>query len=161
MDFTPLAPCRIDAQLDVQVLNGELTCVNVFAEAQQPMACLLSSHLSLTELYLDVEATNVVHLLNQTSLPTTFRWEAPQGSDTAFAQAEVIPGQGMLAGREEMALAVKLKVSKVVSDIFLLEMFFTQRFTHTSQRALKRNRSLNSQLKGRKEMKKTQRNIRV
>lgn len=70
-----------------------------------------------------MEATNVVHLLNQTSLPTTFRWEAPQGSDTAFAQAEVIPGQGMLAGREEMALAVKLKVSKVVSDIFFSRCF--------------------------------------
>ena len=43
-------------------------------EVQQPAVCLLASHLTMEEVYLDVPVCHHVTLLNQTLLDTTFQW---------------------------------------------------------------------------------------
>ncbi len=49
--------------------------MGVRADVQHPLACLLSSHLTMEEVYVGVPVTTEVTIVNQTKLSADFCWQ--------------------------------------------------------------------------------------
>ena len=50
------------------------SAIAVLAEVQSPSVCLMASHLTVEEAYLDMPCLQTGQLFNQTLLTTTFQW---------------------------------------------------------------------------------------
>ncbi|XP_043365668.1 deleted in lung and esophageal cancer protein 1 isoform X2 [Dermochelys coriacea] len=106
--FRSLLCQRLQTVLELDVENGEGSHLPVFVEVQTPQACLMSSHLVFSEIYIGVPAQATVKLFNQTLLPAKYFWEELIGSQSAFCSATVSPRSGTLGPHEEKELCIEL-----------------------------------------------------
>ncbi|XP_043397559.1 deleted in lung and esophageal cancer protein 1 isoform X2 [Chelonia mydas] len=106
--FRSLLCQRLQTVLELDVKNGEGSHLPVFVEVQTPQACLMSSHLVFSEIYIGVPAQATVKLFNQTLLPAKYFWEELIGSQSAFCSASVSPRSGTLGPHEEKELCIEL-----------------------------------------------------
>ncbi|XP_073190809.1 deleted in lung and esophageal cancer protein 1 isoform X3 [Lepidochelys kempii] len=106
--FRSLLCQRLQTVLELDVENGEGSHLPVFVEVQTPQACLMSSHLVFSEIYIGVPAQATVKLFNQTLLPAKYFWEELIGSQSAFCSASVSPRSGTLGPHEEKELCIEL-----------------------------------------------------
>ncbi|EMP29416.1 Deleted in lung and esophageal cancer protein 1 [Chelonia mydas] len=79
--FRSLLCQRLQTVLELDVENGEGSHLPVFVEVQTPQACLMSSHLVFSEIYIGVPAQATVKLFNQTLLPAKYFWEEDELND--------------------------------------------------------------------------------
>ncbi|TFK04449.1 gamma-tubulin complex component 2 [Platysternon megacephalum] len=106
--FRSLLCQRLQTVLELDVENGEGSHLPVFVEVQTPQACLMSSHLVFSEIYIGVSAQATVKLFNQTRLPAKYFWEELIGSQSTFCSATVSPTSGTLGPHEEKELCIEL-----------------------------------------------------
>uniref|UniRef100_A0A674J3F5 DLEC1 cilia and flagella associated protein n=1 Tax=Terrapene triunguis TaxID=2587831 RepID=A0A674J3F5_9SAUR len=121
--FRSLLCQRLQTVLELDVENGEGSHLPVFVEVQTPQACLMSSHLVFSEIYIGVPAQATVKLFNQTLLPAKYFWEELIGSQSAFCSATVSPTSGTLGPHEEKELCIELTANIMVSlktDLILI-----------------------------------------
>ncbi|KFV42248.1 Deleted in lung and esophageal cancer protein 1, partial [Tyto alba] len=104
---------RIQTVLELEVENGEGSHLPVFVEVQTPQACLISSHLIFTEIYIGVPAKATSKLFNQTLLPAKYLWGKLIGSQAAFCSAAVFPASGTLGPNEEKEFCIELSANIV------------------------------------------------
>ncbi|XP_040551486.1 deleted in lung and esophageal cancer protein 1 isoform X2 [Gallus gallus] len=119
-EIPPLGSCSVSVQymsllcqrlhtvLELEVENGERSYLPVSVEVQTPQACLISSHLVLTEMYTGVPVKATSKLFNQTRLPAKYSWGNLIGSQAAFCSATVTPASGILAPNEEKEFCIEL-----------------------------------------------------
>ncbi|XP_072184617.1 deleted in lung and esophageal cancer protein 1 [Excalfactoria chinensis] len=119
-EIPPLGTCTVSVQytsllcqhlhtvLELEVENGEKSYLPVSVEVQTPQACLISSHLVLTEMYTGIPVKATSKLFNQTRLPTKYSWGKLIGSQAAFCSATVTPASGILAPNEEKEFCIEL-----------------------------------------------------
>ncbi|POI32529.1 hypothetical protein CIB84_003720 [Bambusicola thoracicus] len=119
-EIPPLGTCSVSVQymsllcqrlhtvLELEVENGERSYLPVSVEVQTPQACLISSHLQLTEMYTGIPVKATSKLFNQTRLPAKYSWGKLIGSQAAFCSASVTPASGILAPNEEKELCIEL-----------------------------------------------------
>uniref|UniRef100_A0A8C0GUZ5 DLEC1 cilia and flagella associated protein n=1 Tax=Chelonoidis abingdonii TaxID=106734 RepID=A0A8C0GUZ5_CHEAB len=122
--FRSLLCQRLQTVLELDVENGEGSHLPVFVEVQTPQACLMSSYLVFSEIYIGVPAQGTVKLFNQTLLPAKYFWEELIGSQSAFCSATVSPRSGTLGPHEEKELCIELTANIMVSlktDLFSIE----------------------------------------
>ncbi|KAM8810458.1 deleted in lung and esophageal cancer protein 1 [Eudromia elegans] len=108
VQFTSLLCQRLHTVLELQVENGVGSHLPVFVEVQTPQACLMSSHLVFTEIYIGVPAKATIKLFNQTLLPAKYLWGELIGSQSTFCSATVSPSSGTLGPNEEKELCVEI-----------------------------------------------------
>uniref|UniRef100_A0A8C3I068 DLEC1 cilia and flagella associated protein n=1 Tax=Chrysemys picta bellii TaxID=8478 RepID=A0A8C3I068_CHRPI len=120
--FRSLLCQRLQTVLELDVENGEGSHLPVFVEVQTPQACLMSSHLVFSEIYIGVPAQATVKLFNQTLLPAKYFWEELIGSQSAFCSATVSPTSGTLGPHEEKELCIELTAN--IMEISTLPKLF-------------------------------------
>ncbi|NWI98515.1 DLEC1 protein, partial [Crypturellus undulatus] len=113
VQFTSLLCQRLHTVLELEVENGVGSHLPVFVEVQTPQACLMSSHLAFTEIYIGVPAKATIKLFNQTLLPAKYLWGELIGSQTAFCSATVSPPSGTLGPNEEKELCLEMTANIV------------------------------------------------
>nr|XP_048693431.1 deleted in lung and esophageal cancer protein 1 isoform X2 [Caretta caretta] len=106
--FRSLLCQRLQTVLELDVENGEGSHLPVLVEVQTPRACLVSSHLVLSDISVGVPVQATVKLCNQTLLPAKYFWEELIGSQSAFCSASVSPRNGTLGPHEEKELCIEL-----------------------------------------------------
>ncbi|XP_074841264.1 deleted in lung and esophageal cancer protein 1 [Carettochelys insculpta] len=106
--FRSLLCQRLQTVLELAVENGEKSHLPVFVEVQTPQACLMSSQLVFSDIYIGVPAQATVKLFNQTLLPAKYFWEELIGNQSAFCSATVSPVSGTLGPHEEKELCITL-----------------------------------------------------
>ncbi|NXJ92681.1 DLEC1 protein, partial [Corythaixoides concolor] len=111
VQFTSLLCQRLQTVLELEVENGEGSHLPVFVEVQTPQACLISSHLVFTEIYIGVPAKATSKLFNQTLLPAKYLWGKLVGSQAAFCSAVVSPASGTLGPNEEKEFSIELSAN--------------------------------------------------
>uniref|UniRef100_A0A7M4E4Z3 DLEC1 cilia and flagella associated protein n=1 Tax=Crocodylus porosus TaxID=8502 RepID=A0A7M4E4Z3_CROPO len=133
-ELRPLGECRVSVVfearrcqhlqtvLDLVVENGEKSHLPVFAEVQTPQACLISSHLVFSEIYIGAPAQANIRLFNQMLLPAKYCWGELIGSQSALCSAIVTPASGILGPNEEKELCVELTANTLVSVKTSLKM---------------------------------------
>ncbi|NXI71666.1 DLEC1 protein, partial [Anseranas semipalmata] len=113
VQFTSLLCQRLQTILELEVENGEVSHLPVFVEVQTPQACLMSTHLSFTEIYTGIPVKATSKLFNQTLLPAKYLWGKLVGSQAAFCSATVSPPSGTLGPNEEKEFCIELTTSIV------------------------------------------------
>ncbi|XP_071889969.1 deleted in lung and esophageal cancer protein 1 isoform X2 [Anas platyrhynchos] len=111
VQFTSVLCQRLQTILELEVENGEGSHLPVFVEVQTPQACLMSSHLALTEIYTGIPVKATSKLFNQTQLPAKYLWGKLIGSQAAFCSATVSPASGTLGPNEEKEFCIELKTN--------------------------------------------------
>uniref|UniRef100_A0A8B9CT20 DLEC1 cilia and flagella associated protein n=1 Tax=Anser brachyrhynchus TaxID=132585 RepID=A0A8B9CT20_9AVES len=115
VQFTSVLCQRLQTILELEVENGEGSHLPVFVEVQTPQACLMSSHLALTEIYTGISVKATSKLFNQTLLPAKYLWGKLIGSQAAFCSAAVSPASGTLGPNEEKEFCIELMTNITVS----------------------------------------------
>uniref|UniRef100_A0A8B9SFV6 DLEC1 cilia and flagella associated protein n=1 Tax=Anas platyrhynchos TaxID=8839 RepID=A0A8B9SFV6_ANAPL len=124
VQFTSVLCQRLQTILELEVENGEGSHLPVFVEVQTPQACLMSSHLALTEIYTGIPVKATSKLFNQTQLPAKYLWGKLVGSQAAFCSATVSPASGTLGPNEEKEFYEMLAFSSQNrTDILILTFF--------------------------------------
>ncbi|KYO47006.1 deleted in lung and esophageal cancer protein 1 isoform B [Alligator mississippiensis] len=132
-ELPPLGECRVSVLFEAQqcqhlqtvlelvVENGKESHLPVFAEVQTPQACLISSHLVFSEIYIGVPAQANIRLFNQILLPAKYCWGELIGSQSALCSAIVTPASGILGPNEEKELCVELTANTLgeLKDLIL------------------------------------------
>ncbi|NXN21972.1 DLEC1 protein, partial [Nycticryphes semicollaris] len=113
VQFTSLLCQRLQTVLELEVENGEGSHLPVFVEVQTPQACLIPTHLVLTEVYTGVPAKATSKLFNQTLLPAKYLWGKLIGSQATFCSAVVSPPSGTLGPNEEKEFSIELSANIV------------------------------------------------
>ncbi|NXX19606.1 DLEC1 protein, partial [Podargus strigoides] len=111
VQFTSLLCQRLQTVLELEVENGEASHLPVFVEVQTPQVCLLSSHLTFTEIYTGVPVKATSKLFNQTLLPAKYLWGKLIGNQAAFCSVTVSPASGTLGPNEEKEFCIELSAN--------------------------------------------------
>ncbi|XP_063159400.1 deleted in lung and esophageal cancer protein 1 [Candoia aspera] len=91
---------HLQTVLEMEVENGVGSRIPVSVEVQVPHVCLLSSHLHF-ELSIGIPTEATACLLNQTLLPTRFKWGEPLGSQASSCVLSISPESGVLGPNEK------------------------------------------------------------
>ncbi|XP_031463677.1 deleted in lung and esophageal cancer protein 1 isoform X2 [Phasianus colchicus] len=133
-ELPPLGTCSVSVQyvsllcqrlhtvLELEVENGERSYLPVSVEVQTPQACLLSSHLVLTEMYTGIPVKATSKLFNQTRLPAKYSWGKLIGSQAAFCSATITPASGILSPNEEKEFCIEL-TANITGELKGLALF--------------------------------------
>ncbi|XP_039920879.1 deleted in lung and esophageal cancer protein 1 isoform X2 [Hirundo rustica] len=113
VQFTSLQCQRLQTVLELEVENGKGSHLPVFVEVQTPQACLISSHLVFTEIYIGVPVKATNKLFNQTLLPAKYLWGKLTGSQAASCSIVVSPASGTLGPNEEKEFCIELSANTV------------------------------------------------
>uniref|UniRef100_A0A8C2TIS8 DLEC1 cilia and flagella associated protein n=1 Tax=Coturnix japonica TaxID=93934 RepID=A0A8C2TIS8_COTJA len=108
VQYTSLLCQRLHTVLELEIENGERSYLPVSVEVQTPQACLISSHLVLTEMYTGIPVKATSKLFNQTRLPAKYSWGNLIGTQADFCSAAATPASGILAPNEEKEFCIEL-----------------------------------------------------
>ncbi|XP_071803084.1 deleted in lung and esophageal cancer protein 1-like [Asterias amurensis] len=117
--FEPVRCRRIQSVFECNILDGNNSFVGVRANVEHPLACLLSSHLAMDEVYVGVPVTTEVTIVNQTKLSADFCWQKPLGSQAGNCNVTFDPCKGRLGPRENLKVAVTFvgHIQGVLDDV--------------------------------------------
>ncbi|XP_029442886.1 deleted in lung and esophageal cancer protein 1 [Rhinatrema bivittatum] len=106
--FYPLIRQHLHTVLELEIENGEDSHLSVYADVQTPQACLLSSHLLFSDIYVGIPAQEIVILFNQGFLPAKYTWGKLSGSHSTNCSVIISSAHGTLGPNEEVKLIIEL-----------------------------------------------------
>ncbi|KAH9519059.1 Deleted in lung and esophageal cancer protein 1 [Bulinus truncatus] len=107
LTFRPSIVQHLKTICEVKCENGNTSSIAVHGEAQNPVVCFLECNKTLQDVYLDVPFVFQAVLHNQTLLPSTYRWEKVEGSQSDYCSIEVDDLEGKILSWEQKPITIK------------------------------------------------------
>ncbi|XP_071961985.1 deleted in lung and esophageal cancer protein 1-like [Antedon mediterranea] len=105
--FNPSHCRHLRSVFECSVIGGTSSYIGVQADVKEPQACLLSCHLQMPEVYINVPIKHTVQLLNQTPLATRFFWGETQGHQSKYCTIVCQPKSGVLKPRQQIDIVIE------------------------------------------------------